>query len=78
MRRILPRELNEYFLHGTLDGMKLLDQYEAACKVRRLAPRTIQTYRRWVEECWFRVNWNRGVIGLAIKTLFSATHWRNQ
>lgn len=30
--------------------MKLLDQYEAACKVRRLAPRTIQTYRRWVEE----------------------------
>ncbi len=31
-------------------GMKLLDQYESACKVRRLAPRTIQTYRRWVEE----------------------------
>jgi hypothetical protein len=30
--------------------MKLLDQYEAACKVRQLAPRTIQTYRRWVEE----------------------------
>jgi len=30
--------------------MKLLDQYEAACKVRRLALRTIQTYRRWVEE----------------------------
>ena len=30
--------------------MKLLDQNEAACKLRRLAPRTIQTYRRWVEE----------------------------
>ena len=30
--------------------MKLLDQYEAACKVRRLARRTIQTCRRWVEE----------------------------
>jgi integron integrase len=30
--------------------MKLLDQYEAACKVRRLAPRTIPTYKRWVEE----------------------------
>lgn len=30
--------------------MKLLDQYEAACKVRRLAPRTIETYRRWVEQ----------------------------
>ena len=30
--------------------MKLLDQYEAACKVRRLAVRTIPTYKRWVEE----------------------------
>jgi hypothetical protein len=30
--------------------MELLDQYEAACQVRRLAPRTIPTYRRWVEE----------------------------
>lgn len=30
--------------------MKLLEPYEAACKVRRLAPRTVQTYRRWVEE----------------------------
>jgi len=30
--------------------MKLFDQYEAACKVRRLARRTIQTYRRWVED----------------------------
>lgn len=30
--------------------MKLLDQYEAACKVRRLAARTIPTYKRWVEE----------------------------
>ena len=37
-------------MRGTLDRMKLLDQYEAACKVRRLAPRTIQTYRRWVDE----------------------------
>ena len=45
-----PRELTEQFLRGTLEGMKLLDQYEAACKVRRLASRTIQTYRRWVEE----------------------------
>lgn len=30
--------------------MKLLEQFEAACKVRRLAVRTIQTYLRWVEE----------------------------
>jgi site-specific recombinase XerD len=30
--------------------MKLLDHYEAACKVRRLAARTIPTYKRWVEE----------------------------
>ncbi len=30
--------------------MKLLEQYEAACKVRRMAPRTIQTYGRWVNE----------------------------
>ncbi len=30
--------------------MKHLDQYEAACKVRRQAARTIPTYRRWVEE----------------------------
>jgi hypothetical protein len=36
------RELTEQLLRGALDGMKLLDQYEAACKVRRLAPRTIQ------------------------------------
>ena len=44
------RELTEQFLRGTLGSVKLLDQYEAACKVRRLVPRTIQTYRRWVEE----------------------------
>lgn len=50
MQEIPLRELTEQFLRGTLDGMKLLDQYEAACKVRRLAPRTIQTCRRWVEE----------------------------
>jgi len=30
--------------------MKLLDKYEAACKVRRLASRTIQACRRWIEE----------------------------
>jgi hypothetical protein len=30
--------------------MKLLDPYEAACKVRRRAARTLPTYRRWVEE----------------------------
>ncbi len=29
--------------------MKVLYQYVAACKVRRLPSRTIQTYRRWVE-----------------------------
>ena len=34
----------------TLGDRKLLDQYEADPKVRRLAPRTIQTYRRSVEE----------------------------
>jgi len=42
--------LTQQFLRGKLSDMKLLDQYEAAYKVRRLAPRTIQTYRRWVEE----------------------------
>ena len=30
--------------------MKLLEQYRAACEVRRLTKRTIQTYCRWVEE----------------------------
>jgi hypothetical protein len=30
--------------------MKLLDQDEAVCKVRRLALRPIQIYRRWVEQ----------------------------
>src|SRR5271165_1221340 len=48
--RIRPRELTEQFLRGRLEGMKLLDQYEAACKVRRLVSRTIQTHRRWVSE----------------------------
>jgi len=50
MRQIRLRELTQQFLRDRLKGMKLLEQYEAACKVRRLAPRTIQTYRRWVEE----------------------------
>jgi hypothetical protein len=50
LHRISSRELTGQFLRGKLGSMKLLDQYEAACKVRRLAPRTIQTYRRWVEE----------------------------
>lgn len=30
--------------------MKLLEQYRAACEVRRLAKRTVQTYCRWVDE----------------------------
>jgi hypothetical protein len=30
--------------------MKPLDQYKAACTVRRLARRSIQTYQHWVEE----------------------------
>jgi site-specific recombinase XerD len=30
--------------------MKLLEEYEAACKVRRLAQRTTQTCNRWVQE----------------------------
>ncbi len=47
---IPPRELTQQSLRDTLKRMKLLDQYEAACQVRRLTPRTIQTYRRWVEE----------------------------
>jgi hypothetical protein len=42
--------LTEHFLRGALGDMKLLDQYAAAYKVRRLSSRTIQTYRRWVEE----------------------------
>ncbi len=33
-----------------MKAMKPLDQYEAACKVRRLASRTIPTYLRWVTE----------------------------
>lgn len=43
-------ELTQQFLRGTRNHMTLLDQYEAACKVRRLARRTIPTYRRWSEE----------------------------
>jgi len=31
-------------------GVKLLEQFRAACQVRRLARRTIQTDGRWVEE----------------------------
>ncbi len=30
--------------------MILFEQYTSACEVRRLAPRTIQTHCRWVEE----------------------------
>lgn len=30
--------------------MKLLQQYEAACRAKHLARRTVQTYTRWVEE----------------------------
>ena len=37
-------------MRARMNAMKLLDQYEAACKVRRLALRTIPTYRRWVTE----------------------------
>lgn len=37
-------------MRGKLCDMKLVDQCEAACKVRRLAPRIIQTYCRRVEE----------------------------
>jgi hypothetical protein len=55
--------LTEPFLRRTLEGMKLLDQYEAACKVRRLASRTTQTYRRWVEEF---LRFHRDRIGLWI------------
>jgi integron integrase len=50
MRRDRPRELTKQFLRDILGVMMLLDQYEAAGKARRLAPRTIQTYCRWVEE----------------------------
>src|SRR5262249_251112 len=48
---IRPRELTEQFLGGRMQSMKLLDHYEAACTVRRLASRTIQPYRRQVEQC---------------------------
>src|SRR5260370_7970103 len=44
------RELTERFLGGRMEAMKLLGQDEAACKVRRLASRTLLTYRRWVAE----------------------------
>jgi hypothetical protein len=50
MRQSRPREVTEQFLRDRLEGMKSLDPCEAAGKVRRLAPRTIQTCRRWVEE----------------------------
>ena len=39
---IRPRELTQQFLRGRMKAMKLIDQYEAACKVRRLASHTIQ------------------------------------
>jgi hypothetical protein len=39
----------EQFVRARLKGMKLLDQYEAACAMRRLAWRTTETQRRWVE-----------------------------
>jgi hypothetical protein len=42
--------VTDQILRGTLEGMKLLDHDEADCQVRRSARRTIQTYRRWVEE----------------------------
>jgi hypothetical protein len=45
---IRSSELAEQFLRGTIEGMKFLDQYEAACKIRRLASRIIQTYCRWI------------------------------
>jgi hypothetical protein len=41
--QIQPRELSEHFLRGRMKAMNLLDQDEAACKVRRLASRTIPT-----------------------------------
>jgi site-specific recombinase XerD len=50
LQPIQARELIQQFLRGRIDGIKVLDQYETACKVRRLAPRTIPTYKRWVEE----------------------------
>jgi site-specific recombinase XerD len=42
--------MTERFLRGGMEAMKLLKQYEAACKVRGLASRTIPTYWRWVAE----------------------------
>jgi len=56
---IQARELTEQFLRSRTDGMKLLDQYEAACRVRRLAARTVPTYKRWVEQFLrFHLCWN--------------------
>jgi hypothetical protein len=46
MLQIRRRELAEQFLRGRMQSMKLRDQCEAACTVRRLAFRTIQPYRR--------------------------------
>jgi hypothetical protein len=46
MGQIRRRELTEQFSRGRMQSMKLPDQYEAACTVRRLALRTIQPYRR--------------------------------
>jgi hypothetical protein len=43
---IWVRELTEQFLRGRVQGTNLLDEYEAACKVQRLAARTIPTDRR--------------------------------
>lgn len=42
------RELTQQFLRGTLDDMKLFNQYEVAGKVCRRAPRTTHTFCRWV------------------------------
>jgi hypothetical protein len=36
-----PRELTEQSLRVRMQGMKLLDQYQAVCKARRLASRNV-------------------------------------
>ena len=44
------REVPQQFVRGKRSGMNLLEQWEADCKEPWLAPRAIQTHRRWVEE----------------------------
>ena len=54
--------IDRVILAGQIGRMKLLEHYRAACGVRRLAERILQTYSRWVEE-FLRYHHERRVTG---------------